>query len=105
MAHDEMLNIRQLDLELLNRHKNLLWIYFAQGDDWVGQQKPAILGAFGGDEARIVHDESGVQHAFCISESLSVFSEKAVYRRSWADHSEVMGKWIIDRITMLYHVI
>jgi len=77
LAHDEMINIRRLDSELLNRHSDLLWIYFAQRDDWVGQQMATILEAFGGDEARIFHDESGVQHAFCINQS------------------EEMGKWII----------
>lgn len=69
MAHDEMINIRRLDSELLNRHKSLLWLYFAQCDDWVGQQKAVILGAFGGDEARICHGKPGVQHAFCISKT------------------------------------
>lgn len=78
MAHDEMINIRRLDSELLNRHKNLLWLYFAQCDDWVGQQKAVILGAFGGDEARIFHGKSGVRHAFCISKTVSPISEDAL---------------------------
>lgn len=74
MAHDEMINIRQLDSELLNRHKDLLWMYFAECDDWVGQQKVAILGACEGDETRVFHGDSDVPHAFCISESLTVCS-------------------------------
>lgn len=78
MAHDEMINIRRLDSGLLNRHKNMLWLYFAQRDDWVGQQKDVILGAFGGDEVRICHGEAGVRHAFCISKTVSVFSENAL---------------------------
>lgn len=107
MAHDEMINIRRLDSELLNRHKNLLWIYFAQRDDWVGQQEATILAAFGGDDARIFHDESGVQHAFCISESVSVCCEKALYDlgqiivRQWANgyHYYVIGRIMICHVT------
>lgn len=75
MAHDEMINICRLDSDLLNKHKDLLWFYFAQRDDWVGEQKAVIIGAFEGDKARIFHGEPGVQHAFCISESVFVFSE------------------------------
>jgi hypothetical protein len=107
MAHNEMINIRRLDSELLDRHKNLLWIYLAQRDDWVGQQKATILGAFSGDEARIFHDESGVQHAFCISQSVSVFSEKALTSwldpivRQWANgyHYYVINKIMICHVT------
>lgn len=74
MGHDEMVSIRRLDSELLKSHRNLLWIYFAERDDWVGQQKTAILESFGEDEVRIFHGESGIQHAFCISRSLVVAS-------------------------------
>jgi hypothetical protein len=91
MAHNEMINIRRLDSELLDRHKNLLWIYLAQRDDWVGQQKATILGAFSGDEARIFHDESGVQHAFCINPIV----------RQWANgfHYYVINKIMICHVT------
>lgn len=76
MAHDEMINIRRLDSELLNRHKNLLWLYFAQCDDWLDQQKAVILEAFGGDSE--AHGKLGVRHAFCISKTVSAFSENAL---------------------------
>jgi hypothetical protein len=78
MAHDEMINIRRLDSELLSRHKDILWFYFAQCDDWVGQHKAVILGALGSDDARIFHGGSGIQHSFCISGSYPVFSESVL---------------------------
>ncbi|KIJ68217.1 hypothetical protein HYDPIDRAFT_106369 [Hydnomerulius pinastri MD-312] len=72
MAHDEMLNIRQLDSELLNEHRDKIWFYFAQNDDWVGKSRDTILRTFKGDEAHIVHGGPGVPHAFCINHSEEV---------------------------------
>ena len=92
MAHDEMSNIRQLDSELLVRHNSLLWVYFAQCDEWIGQQKAAILAALGGDEARVFHGESGVQHAFCISELLTSSPSLTTCLRCRTDHSEIVGR-------------
>jgi hypothetical protein len=72
MAHDEMVNICRLDSELLNKHRDVLWFYFGEHDDWIGKQKDAILKVFRGNEPRIAYGASGVPHAFCISESAFV---------------------------------
>jgi len=85
MAHDEMIKIRQLDFELLSRHKDLLWFYFAQCDDWVGQQKAMILGALGNDDVRIFHGGPGIHHAFCVQK----------------EHSEEMGRQCSAWLSMM----
>ena len=69
MAHHEMEEIKDLDIELLSAHRDKLWLYFADKDDWVGRQKARILQTF--DPAvpltRINLEVKGVPHAFCIS--------------------------------------
>ncbi|KAF8078790.1 hypothetical protein FPV67DRAFT_1466481 [Lyophyllum atratum] len=88
MAHDEMGIIRDLDIGLLDAHKNRLWFYFAEHDDWVGKQKDNILYAFKPDleNVRIVHGSQDIPHAFCIN------------------HGEQLalqcGEWLIDHRTL-----
>ncbi|KAK7059155.1 hypothetical protein VNI00_001782 [Paramarasmius palmivorus] len=69
MAHDEMQMIRDLDVALLEQHKHKICIYFAETDDWVGEQRGVVLRSFKADPGsiRIVHGKSGVPHAFCIT--------------------------------------
>jgi hypothetical protein len=69
MAHDEMLTIQDLDLELLNQHKHHIWLYFAESDAWVGQSKEKILKVFESelDSIRVIRSSSDIPHAFCIS--------------------------------------
>jgi Lipid-droplet associated hydrolase len=72
MAHDEMRTIRDLDISQLKESHRRLWMYFAERDDWVGEQRESILQAFdAGDESvNVVHGHRGIPHAFCISECL-----------------------------------
>jgi len=69
MAHDEMLNIRELDTAVLDRYRHQIWFYFAEKDDWVEQGRDAILQVFrvGPDTLRVVHGHRDIPHAFCIS--------------------------------------
>jgi hypothetical protein len=71
MANDEMNTIRELDIDLIRRKNHRLWMYFAEQDDWVGNQREHILRAFSGDgeHVQIVHGAPGIPHAFCISEN------------------------------------
>lgn len=70
MAHDEMNGIRDLDTTLLNIHKEHIWFYYAEKDDWVGDQREAVLCAINADPAyvRVVHGPMDIPHAFCISQ-------------------------------------
>lgn len=70
MAREEMCEIKELDEELLQKHRHRLHMYFAEEDGWVGHNKEAILKAFHGDAGtvKIVHGDPDVPHAFCISE-------------------------------------
>lgn len=70
MAHDEMQTIKRLDASLLGKHKHRLWFYFAKHDDWVGDQKEAVLESIKPtlETARVVHGKQDIPHAFCISQ-------------------------------------
>jgi hypothetical protein len=74
MAHDEMQTITDLDVDLLREHRDEIRLYFAEHDDWVGDQRDAALESFDGppDAVRVVHGSNGVPHAFCIREFRSV---------------------------------
>lgn len=63
--------ITELDEGLIDEHQHKLWLYFAEHDDWVGDSREEIIGAFHPDHkaVRIVHGEADIPHAFCISES------------------------------------
>lgn len=69
MAHDEMNNIRDLDTLLLNMHKGRMWFYYAEKDDWVGDQREAVVRAINAGPAnlRLVHGSLDIPHAFPIS--------------------------------------
>ncbi|KAI0045637.1 hypothetical protein FA95DRAFT_1560989 [Auriscalpium vulgare] len=69
MAHDEMNTITDLDVVLLDRHIEHLWFYFAEEDDWVGDQREVILHALHGTPAavRVVHGHRDIPHAFVIN--------------------------------------
>jgi hypothetical protein len=72
MAHDELANVRDLDTALLNKHKDLIWMYYAEKDDWVSDQRETVLRAIDADPGyvRVVHGHRDIPHAFCISETL-----------------------------------
>ncbi|THV06014.1 alpha/beta-hydrolase [Dendrothele bispora CBS 962.96] len=69
MAHEEMNTIRQLEVDILVEHKDRFHFYFADHDDWVGEEKNTILRCFEDDShsVKIIHGRHGVPHAFCIN--------------------------------------
>lgn len=71
MGHDEMTNVRDLDIALLNKYKDRIWFYYAEHDNWVGEQREAILRSINADlgYVRVVHGQRDIPHAFCISEN------------------------------------
>ena len=75
MSKDEMEMIRDLDIDVLKRHQHRIHMYFAEVDDWVGDNKAAILREFAADEenVRVVHGREGIPHSFCISECTVLF--------------------------------
>lgn len=77
MAHDEMNNVRDLDVALLNQHKDRIWFYYAERDNWVGDQREVVLRSINADPdyVRVVHGHRDIPHAFCISELLYFLSK------------------------------
>lgn len=71
MSHDEMTDIKDLDIDLLRQNKHKIHMYFAEVDLWVGENKAAILREIGAEEenVKIVHGPDDIPHAFCISMS------------------------------------
>lgn len=69
MADEEMKTITSLDEALLKRNRKRLYMYFAEDDGWVGEQKQNVLRALDGDEGvvKVVHGHPDIPHAFCIS--------------------------------------
>jgi len=69
MGHEEMVNIRDLDTALLDEHKDRIWLYYAEKDGWVGNQKEAVLRAIDAypGYVRVVHGHRDIPHAFCIN--------------------------------------
>ena len=69
MAHDEMVTVRDLDVDFLRDFAENVWFYYAEEDGWVGEQRGVVLRALRGTsaESRVVHGRGGVPHAFCIS--------------------------------------
>lgn len=74
MAHDEMQNIRDLELTLLEEHRGKLWFYFADHDDWVGGERNSLLRSLKSDVdvVRVVHGHHDIPHAFCISKGSTI---------------------------------
>lgn len=72
MAHDEMNTVRDLDIGLLNKYKDRIWFYYAEKDNWVGEQKEVVLRSINADSdyVRVVHGHRDIPHAFCISMSM-----------------------------------
>lgn len=77
MAHDEMLNIRELDVATLNTYRHQIWFYFAENDGWVGQGRETILHVFRADPdtVKVVHGHHDIPHAFCINHSEELAAE------------------------------
>jgi hypothetical protein len=93
MANDEMNTICDLDTTLLSENRHRIWMYFAEKDDWVGDQRENVLSAFGVDleSAKIVHGQGDIPHAFCIRElCVSLTSGWDNYSAS-TDHGEQLA--------------
>ncbi|KAG5647570.1 hypothetical protein DXG03_008923 [Asterophora parasitica] len=86
MAHDEMKEIRDLDMPLLGVHKNRLWFYFAEQDDWVGDQKDVILRSFKPDPHNITEKclLNSVTNGWLIEQVCSLPPLKSLHVRSVA---------------------
>ncbi|KAG0704358.1 hypothetical protein DFH29DRAFT_911989 [Suillus ampliporus] len=71
MAHDEMLNIRELDAATLDKYQHQICFYFAEKDDWVDRGRETILQVFRADPGtvKVVHGHRDIPHAFCINHS------------------------------------
>jgi pimeloyl-ACP methyl ester carboxylesterase len=69
MANDEMETVRELDVDFLQAFAENLWLYYAEEDHWVGEQREVVLRALRGTpaESRVVRGRNGIPHAFCIS--------------------------------------
>ncbi|TFK36880.1 hypothetical protein BDQ12DRAFT_713826 [Crucibulum laeve] len=77
MAGEEMETIRELDVVLLEEHRHKLFFYFAENDDWVGDQKDNLLRSFHPDTGalNIVHGEPDIPHSFCINHGAQLASQ------------------------------
>jgi hypothetical protein len=101
MAHDEMQTIRDLDISLLKGSHRQLRIYFAERDDWVGEQREFILQAFdaGSENVKIVHGHQDIPHAFCIS-GCCYHSPVSALLMKTTDHGEQLAtqchEWMIE---------
>ena len=71
MADEEMKTIRDLDIDIIQKCRHILWFYHAEQDDWVGEERKRLLGLLDSivHPSRFVLAPAGVPHAFCISES------------------------------------
>jgi hypothetical protein len=73
MANDEMETVRELDTDFLRDFAQNSWFYYAEEDDWVGEQFAVVLRALRGTgtltESHVVLGRPGIPHAFCISAS------------------------------------
>ena len=77
MANDEMETVRELDTDFLRDFAQNLWFYYAEEDDWVGEQFVVVLRALRGStptESHVVTGRPGIPHAFCISASFFFLS-------------------------------
>jgi hypothetical protein len=70
MAFDEMQLIREPDAALLDEHKSRIFLYFAEVDHWVGDQREKLLQT--NVDFNVVHDVHGTPHAFCINHGESL---------------------------------
>lgn len=73
MANEEMKSIRNLDIDVIEQYQHNLRFFYAEQDDWIGEERKRLLGLLG--PVRVAHPSrftiapTGVPHAFCISES------------------------------------
>ncbi|KAF7967560.1 hypothetical protein HWV62_33941 [Athelia sp. TMB] len=102
MAHDEMNNVRDLDIALLTEYKDRIWFYYAEKDNWVGEQKELVLRSINAepDYVRVVHGHREIPHAFCISMSTLFVSFDLTPMCIPSDHGKQVAsqcfQWLLD---------
>ncbi|KAF9015551.1 hypothetical protein BDQ17DRAFT_1229560 [Cyathus striatus] len=84
MASDEMDHIKSLDISLLKQYLNRLWFYYAEKDDWVGEEKGRFITSMhpDRDNLQIVHGEQDIPHAFCINHGEKLAQQCHVWLQS-----------------------
>jgi hypothetical protein len=102
MANDEMETVRELDTDFLRDFAQNLWFYYAEEDDWVGDQSAVVLRALRGTgaptESHVVLGRPGIPHAFCISASffLRVVIIVLTYVFAAVDHSAEVASQCVE---------
>ncbi|KAN0109027.1 DUF2305 domain containing protein [Russula decolorans] len=86
MANDEMETVRELDTDFLRDFAQNLWFYYAEEDDWVGEQFAVVLRASRGigspTGSHVVLGRPGIPHAFCINHSAEIASQCVKWMRA-----------------------
>ncbi|VDC05282.1 unnamed protein product [Peniophora sp. CBMAI 1063] len=88
LAHDEMKTIRDLDIQLLREHAEKLHLYFAEQDDWIGDERAKIIDALkdlhgsDGPVVKVVHGHEDIPHAFCINHGEAVATQCIAWLQS-----------------------
>ncbi|KAG9018868.1 hypothetical protein FRB90_008805 [Tulasnella sp. 427] len=90
MARDEMEVIKDLDTPLLTKYSDKIYFYYALKDDWVGQEKGAVIATLGGSSERITEDPTDTPHAFVITKRHS--RRVAEQCSLWLQESELVKK-------------
>lgn len=109
MAHEEMQTIKELDVTLLDAVKHKLYFYLAEQDDWVGENKRAIIREMADEphSVRVIHGEHGIPHAYCISTpTISFFSNAYSHlrcARSWNCACGRMSEVVTRQIFPIEH--
>ena len=69
MAHQEMNTIKDLDIDLFDKVKHKLYLFFAERDDWVGDNRETVLREMSDEphSVRVVRGRHDIPHAYCIS--------------------------------------
>jgi len=72
MADEEMLQVRELDIALIQQHRAKLWIYYAEKDNWIAEEQTKVEKAMEdqnllGTVDRITHCRHSVPHAFSLN--------------------------------------
>ncbi|KAI0264046.1 hypothetical protein BGY98DRAFT_651018 [Russula aff. rugulosa BPL654] len=80
-----METVRELDTDFLRDFAQNLWFYYAEEDDWVGEQFVVVLRALRCTptlESHVVTGRPGIPHAFCINHSADVASQCVEWMRA-----------------------
>jgi len=67
MARDEMNTVEALDADTLRENREKIFVYYAAKDDWVGDEKTAVLEVLGRSDERTYDDPGDTPHSFCVT--------------------------------------